>query len=79
MWGANRDAHGGWPTARGPADLRKQVHENMEALQVEDLDLVNFPERPAHPRYVEDGAPTPERWRAPGSPCPLRTWQHWTT
>jgi pyridoxine 4-dehydrogenase len=40
--GANRDAHGGWPTARRPEDLRKQVHENLQALGVEVLDLVNL-------------------------------------
>jgi pyridoxine 4-dehydrogenase len=40
--GANRDAQGGWPTARRPADLRKQVHGNLKALGVEVLDLVNM-------------------------------------
>ncbi|PWI06243.1 oxidoreductase [Streptomyces sp. NWU339] len=40
--GATRDAQGGWPTARRPADLRKQVHENLESLGVEALDLVNM-------------------------------------
>ncbi len=40
--GANRDAQGGWPTARRPEDLRKQVHENRQALGVEVLDLVNM-------------------------------------
>lgn len=40
--GANRDAEGGWPTARRPEDLRKQVHENLESLGVETLDLVNM-------------------------------------
>ena len=40
--GANRDAQGGWPTARRPEDLRKQVHENLQALGVEVLDLVNM-------------------------------------
>lgn len=40
--GANRDAQGGWPTARRPEDLRKQVHENLQALEVEVLDLVNL-------------------------------------
>jgi aryl-alcohol dehydrogenase-like predicted oxidoreductase len=40
--GANRDAQGGWPTARRPEDLRKQVHENLQALEVEVLDLVNM-------------------------------------
>lgn len=40
--GANRDARGGWPTARRPEDLRKQVHENLLSLGVETLDLVNM-------------------------------------
>jgi pyridoxine 4-dehydrogenase len=40
--GANRDAQGGWPTARRPEDLRKQVHENLQSLGVEVLDLVNM-------------------------------------
>lgn len=40
--GANRDAEGGWPTARAPEDLRTQVHENLESLGVERLDLVNM-------------------------------------
>ncbi|MGV9553858.1 aldo/keto reductase family oxidoreductase [Streptomyces ardesiacus] len=40
--GATRDARGGWPTARRPADLRRQVHENLEALGVDTLDLVNM-------------------------------------
>lgn len=40
--GANRDAQGGWPTARRPEDLRKQVHENLRSLGVEALDLVNM-------------------------------------
>ncbi|ADH66752.1 aldo/keto reductase family oxidoreductase [Nocardiopsis dassonvillei] len=40
--GANRDAEGGWPTARTPDDLRKQVRENLETLGVETLDLVNM-------------------------------------
>lgn len=38
--GANRDAEGGWPTARTPDDLRTQVRENLESLGVESLDLV---------------------------------------
>ncbi|GHH92695.1 aldo/keto reductase family oxidoreductase [Streptomyces capillispiralis] len=40
--GAARDAQGGWPTARRPEDLRKQVHENLESLGVDTLDLVNM-------------------------------------
>ncbi|MEU0018896.1 aldo/keto reductase family oxidoreductase [Streptomyces rochei] len=40
--GATRDAQGGWPTARRPEDLRKQVHENLGSLGVDSLDLVNL-------------------------------------
>ena len=40
--GANRDAQGGWPTARRPEDLRKQIHENLQSLGVDVLDLVNM-------------------------------------
>ncbi|MFD6856365.1 aldo/keto reductase family oxidoreductase [Rhodococcus sp. NPDC060090] len=40
--GANRDAQGGWPTARRPEDLRKQVQGNLRSLGVEVLDLVNM-------------------------------------
>lgn len=39
---ATRDAEGGWPTARRPEDLRQQVHQNLESLGVETLDLVNM-------------------------------------
>ena len=40
--GADRDAQGGWPTARRPEDLRRQVHDNLDALGVDVLDLVNM-------------------------------------
>lgn len=40
--GANRDEQGGWPTARRPEELRRQVQENLESLKVEVLDLVNM-------------------------------------
>ncbi|WP_127572355.1 oxidoreductase [Georgenia faecalis] len=40
--GADRDAQGGWPTARRPEDLRRQVQENLKTLGVEVLDLVNM-------------------------------------
>ena len=50
--GATRDAQGGWPTARRPADLRRQVHDNLNALGVETLDLVNL-------RMGDAGGPQP--------------------
>ena len=40
--GADRDARGGWPTARRPEDLRRQVQANLRTLGVERLDLVNL-------------------------------------
>jgi len=40
--GARRDADGGWPHARTPEDLRQAVHENLEHLGLEALDLVNL-------------------------------------
>ena len=40
--GAERDAEGGWPTARRPEDLRRQVLANLEALGVDALDLVHM-------------------------------------
>ncbi|MFF2217369.1 aldo/keto reductase family oxidoreductase [Streptomyces antibioticus] len=40
--GATRDAQGGWPTARRPEDLRKQVQDNLKSLGVDRLDLVNM-------------------------------------
>lgn len=46
--GADRDAAGGWPAARTPADLRRQVRENLESLGVERLDLVNLRMGDAH-------------------------------
>ncbi|TWH72655.1 aldo/keto reductase family oxidoreductase [Modestobacter roseus] len=38
--GADRDAQGGWPPARRPADIRRQVQENLDDLGVDSLDLV---------------------------------------
>ncbi|WP_432830210.1 aldo/keto reductase family oxidoreductase [Dactylosporangium sp. CA-092794] len=40
--GANRDAQGGWPPARDPESLRRAVHENLEHLGLDALDLVNL-------------------------------------
>ena len=40
--GATRDELGGWPTARRPEDLRRQVHDNLESLRLDVLDLVNL-------------------------------------
>ncbi|MET7469142.1 aldo/keto reductase family oxidoreductase [Micromonospora sp. NPDC005686] len=40
--GADRDRQGGWPTARGPESLRRQVQENLETLGVDALGLVNL-------------------------------------
>lgn len=40
--GGERDEQGGWPPARRPDQLRRQVEENLESLGVETLDLVNL-------------------------------------
>ncbi|GGV70706.1 oxidoreductase [Streptomyces longisporoflavus] len=40
--GANRDEQGGWPTARRPEELRRQVHDNLKSLRLDVLDLVNL-------------------------------------
>jgi pyridoxine 4-dehydrogenase len=40
--GATRDQQGGWPPAREPEDLRRAVHENLENLGLDVLDLVNL-------------------------------------
>ncbi|WP_432524742.1 oxidoreductase [Kineococcus sp. SYSU DK006] len=40
--GAERDARGGWPTARRPEDLRRQVQDDLRTLGVDTLDLVNL-------------------------------------
>lgn len=40
--GATRDPEGGWPTARRPEDIRRQVLDNLEALGLDVLDVVNL-------------------------------------
>jgi pyridoxine 4-dehydrogenase len=40
--GARRDAGGGWPHARSPAELRQAVHENLDNLGLDALDVVNL-------------------------------------
>ncbi|MGA5304241.1 aldo/keto reductase family oxidoreductase [Nucisporomicrobium flavum] len=40
--GAVRDSQGGWPPARTPDDVRRAVCDNLEALGVDALDLVNL-------------------------------------
>ncbi len=40
--GATRDDQGGWPTARRPEDLRRQVQDNLKSLGLDVLDLVNL-------------------------------------
>jgi aryl-alcohol dehydrogenase-like predicted oxidoreductase len=40
--GARRDENGGWPHARTPQELRAQVHDNLEHLGLDTLDLVNL-------------------------------------
>ncbi|WP_167449877.1 aldo/keto reductase family oxidoreductase [Streptomyces hyaluromycini] len=40
--GAVRDQQGGWLPARQPEDLRRAVHENLEDLGLDSLDVVNL-------------------------------------
>ncbi len=40
--GARRDAHGGWLHARSPAELRQAVHDNLDHLGLDALDVVNL-------------------------------------
>ena len=40
--GARRDAEGGWPHARSPEELRQAVHENLDHLGLDALDVVNL-------------------------------------
>ncbi|MFC8434538.1 aldo/keto reductase family oxidoreductase [Streptomyces sp. NPDC057253] len=40
--GAVRDEQGGWPPARQPEELRRAVHENLEDLGLDSLDVVNL-------------------------------------
>ena len=56
--GARRDAEGGWPTALAPEELRQAVHENLENLGVDALDVVNL-------RVGGFDAPTPGSIAAP--------------
>ncbi|MEU7588433.1 aldo/keto reductase family oxidoreductase [Micromonospora sp. NPDC049230] len=51
--GANRDQQGGWPPARDPQSLRRSVHENLETLGLDVLDLVNL-------RLGDAAGPQPE-------------------
>lgn len=40
--GARRDAEGGWPPALAPDELRQAIHENLENLGLDALDVVNL-------------------------------------
>ncbi|GAA1040271.1 aldo/keto reductase family oxidoreductase [Virgisporangium ochraceum] len=40
--GATRDERGGWPPARDPRSLRSAVHDNLETLGLDVLDVVNL-------------------------------------
>jgi aryl-alcohol dehydrogenase-like predicted oxidoreductase len=40
--GARRDEQGGWPSARSQEELRQQVHDNLDRLGLEALDVVNL-------------------------------------
>lgn len=40
--GARRDEKGGWPSALAPDELRQAVHENLDHLGLEAMDVVNL-------------------------------------
>jgi len=40
--GARRDDEGGWPHARSPEELRRAVHDNLDHLGLDVLDVVNL-------------------------------------
>lgn len=40
--GGERDEHGGWPSARRPDQLLRQIEQNLESLGVDRLELVNL-------------------------------------
>ncbi len=40
--GGSRDTEGGWGEARAPGELRQAVHENLEHLGLDALDVVNL-------------------------------------
>ncbi|UOE44577.1 oxidoreductase [Agromyces larvae] len=40
--GGRRDAQGGWPAARTPDELRRQIDDNLETLGLDALDLVHL-------------------------------------
>ena len=40
--GARRDAEGGWPTALAPDELRQAIHDNLNNLGLDRLDIVNL-------------------------------------
>lgn len=52
--GGRRDENGGWPSARKPDELRRQIDDNLETLGIEVLDLV-------HLRLGDSEGPVPER------------------
>ncbi len=50
--GALRDAEGGWPQALAPEQLRRAVHDNLDRLGLDAMDVVNLRvggfDRPVH-------------------------------
>jgi pyridoxine 4-dehydrogenase len=40
--GALRDAEGGWPHARSPEQLRQAIHDNLDRLGLDAIDVVNL-------------------------------------
>ena len=50
--GARRDADGGWPAALAPDELRQAIHDNLENLGLDAMDVVNL-------RVGDFDSPTP--------------------
>ncbi|MFD4434222.1 oxidoreductase, partial [Nocardia sp. NPDC058497] len=59
--GVRRTATGGWMTALNPADLKAQVHDNLQHLGLDALDVVNL--RTAS-FEADDAAPIAEQFGA---------------
>jgi pyridoxine 4-dehydrogenase len=53
--GARRDEQGGWPGARTPDELRSAVHDNLQRLGLDALDVVNLRWEHGDPASFADG------------------------
>ncbi len=51
--GARRDDEGSWLPAHSPAELRQAVHDNLERLGLDAMDVVNLRHMPADTSWAE--------------------------